>query len=172
MASVAEIQKRFKDQDVHRPPHWFGYRVVPSRIELWSGREGRLHERYIYGIKGRNLDKADALSIARYNLSDGVVNIFHKQGYRIRDRCICLLYCELFQACWHQISSVRVILSTTVCAMGIIPAFSFRRMPRPLTCSREQTSLRPSPAANRCTPNWLPVHGHFVNSQLFYRCPY
>jgi pyridoxamine 5'-phosphate oxidase len=57
MASVAEIQKRFKDQDVHRPPHWFGYRVVPSRIELWSGREGRLHERYIYESNGETWTK-------------------------------------------------------------------------------------------------------------------
>jgi len=57
MASVAEIQKRFKGQDVHRPPHWFGYRVVPSRIELWSGREGRLHERYIYESNGETWTK-------------------------------------------------------------------------------------------------------------------
>ena len=57
MASVAEIQKRFKGQDVHRPPHWFGYRVVPSRIELWSGREGRLHERYVYESNGETWTK-------------------------------------------------------------------------------------------------------------------
>jgi len=57
MASVAEIEKRFKGQDVHRPPHWFGYRVVPSRIELWSGREGRLHERYIYESNGETWTK-------------------------------------------------------------------------------------------------------------------
>lgn len=57
MASVAEIEKRFEDQDVPRPPHWFGYRVIPHRIELWSGREGRLHERYVYQANGDSWTK-------------------------------------------------------------------------------------------------------------------
>jgi len=54
---VARIEERFKNQEVPRPPHWFGYRVVPHRIELWSGREGRLHERYVYEQCGERWTK-------------------------------------------------------------------------------------------------------------------
>jgi pyridoxamine 5'-phosphate oxidase len=31
-----------------RPPHWGGYRLIPSALEFWQGRENRLHDRLLY----------------------------------------------------------------------------------------------------------------------------
>ena len=44
----ADAAARFDGGDVTRPPHWGGYRVVPERIEFWSDREARLHERRLF----------------------------------------------------------------------------------------------------------------------------
>ena len=40
--------ERFDGNDVVRPPHWGGFRLVPERIEFWQGGEDRLHDRFVY----------------------------------------------------------------------------------------------------------------------------
>jgi pyridoxamine 5'-phosphate oxidase len=47
-ARMAEMEARFADQPVPRPPHWSGFRIQPDAIELWYGAHFRLHERYLY----------------------------------------------------------------------------------------------------------------------------
>lgn len=51
-----EFEKKFSGLKVNRPPHWGGFRIVPTEFEFWFGRSGRLHERYIYTrIDGKDL---------------------------------------------------------------------------------------------------------------------
>jgi pyridoxamine 5'-phosphate oxidase len=47
-ARFEAMRARFEDGEVPRPPRWSGWRVTPERIEFWSDRAHRLHERRLF----------------------------------------------------------------------------------------------------------------------------
>jgi pyridoxamine 5'-phosphate oxidase len=45
---LAEYDAKYPGDDIPRPAHWSGYRVIPSYFEFWQNMEFRLHDRTVY----------------------------------------------------------------------------------------------------------------------------
>ena len=47
-AEVTDIEARYADGPVPRPPNWGGYRLTPAQFEFWQHADNRLHDRFRY----------------------------------------------------------------------------------------------------------------------------
>lgn len=61
MERTEQLEAKFEGDDVPRPPHWSGIRVLPARIEFWEEGDHRLHNRWEF------LRRADEWDIQRLN---------------------------------------------------------------------------------------------------------
>jgi pyridoxamine 5'-phosphate oxidase len=42
------FEEKYPSENIPRPPHWSGYRVLPDRFEFWQDMPFRLHDRTIF----------------------------------------------------------------------------------------------------------------------------
>ena len=63
LKSIEEFKKKYPDQNnVPRPKHWSGWKLIPNEIEFWLDGKDRIHERLLYTKKENNNWEKNLLS--------------------------------------------------------------------------------------------------------------
>ena len=45
---LRQFEEKYPAEDIPRPPHWHGYRVLPGKFEFWQNMPYRLHDRTVF----------------------------------------------------------------------------------------------------------------------------
>ncbi|MGI9365721.1 MAG: pyridoxamine 5'-phosphate oxidase [Rhizobiaceae bacterium] len=48
VAKLRKAEDEYGTEDIPRPPHWSGFRIIPQSIEFWQDGEFRLHDRIVF----------------------------------------------------------------------------------------------------------------------------
>ena len=56
---IAELDKKFENQEVPRPDFWGGFEIEVNYWEFWQGRRNRTHDRFCYtqNTQGWNIER-------------------------------------------------------------------------------------------------------------------
>lgn len=48
---MAELTAQYAGREVPRPPHWGGFLLRPTAVELWTQGADRIHDRVLYELR-------------------------------------------------------------------------------------------------------------------------
>ena len=61
-STFRDFEKKFEGvHEIEKPPFWGGYRLLPTRMEFWQGRPGRLHDRIRFSLESSGSWKRERL---------------------------------------------------------------------------------------------------------------